>query len=532
MTIASWPEWLPDQADFGSPGSPTIKNCIPLTPRSYGPILSAVAASSNSLTEACQGSYSVKDADGSVWVYAGDRTKLYVMPPTAPPTLGDVSGSSAPYATLPPLSGGFWDMTSFGSRVIATNGVDPVQTIMIGDPAFEDLQPGDPTGPPVVPAAPLARFVVTVKDFVFLGDTTDDISGHVPYRVWWSALGDPTSWPLPGSVEAQQLQSDYQDLNQTDLGNITGLVSGFAQAADVVIFLERGVVVGQYAGPPTLFSFRVAAGSSGTISPFSIVQSHARDAGGAVRPVIYALGEDGFYAFDGVTSAPIGAQKWDREFFRLLDPQYVKLVQGAVDPRSRAVLWAFSAVGGNGLYNRLLIYNWELGRASIVELEPTQTIEWLTTAMYAANTYNLDQLDPFGDLDTILPSFDDPYWVGQSGSRLTFFDSTHTLAFGGGPALAPTLETGEMQPTEGRRSWVQMTRPLIDGGAATVAVGHRERLTDPVTWEPAVAVNGIGECPQRCTGRYLRFRMQMPAGQGFRHLQGIDALYAPEGRLR
>src|SRR5678816_3089976 len=328
MTIAPWLEWLPDQADFGSPGSPVIKNCIPLTPRSYGPILSAVAASSNSLTEACQGSYSVKDADGSVWVYAGDRTKLYAMSPTAP-TLGDVSGPSAPYATLPPLSGGFWDMTSFGSRVIATNGVDPVQTIMIGDPAFEDLQPGAPEDPgpplvPAIPAAPLARFVATVKDFVFLGDTTDDIGGHVPYRVHWSASGDPTSWPTPGSVEAQQLQSDYQDLNQTDLGNITGLVSGFAQAADVVIFCERGIYIGQYAGPPKLFDFRVAQGASGTISPFSIVQAHARDAGGAVRPVVYALGEDGFYAFDGATSAPIGAQKWDREFFRLLDPQYIK----------------------------------------------------------------------------------------------------------------------------------------------------------------------------------------------------------------
>jgi hypothetical protein len=77
-----------------------------------------------------------------------------------------------------------------------------------------------------------------------------------------------------------------------------------------------------------------------------------------------------------------------------------------------------------------------------------------------------------------------------------------------------------------------MTRPLIDSGVATVAVGHRERLTEPVTWEPAVAINGIGECPQRCTGRYLRFRMQMPAGQGFRHLQGLDLQMKQEAMRR
>jgi len=53
-----------------------------------------------------------------------------------------------------------------------------------------------------------------------------------------------------------------------------------------------------------------------------------------------------------------------------------------------------------------------------------------------------------------------------------------------------------------------------------------------VTWEPAVAINGIGECPQRCTGRYLRFRMQMPAGQGFRHLQGLDLQMKQEAMRR
>jgi hypothetical protein len=99
--------------------------------------------------------------------------------------------------------------------------------------------------------------------------------------------------------------------------------------------------------------------------------------------------------------------------------------------------------------------------------------------------------------------------------------------------MAPTLETAELQPVPGRRAWVDLVRPLIDGGVATVAVGHRERLTDPVTWEPPVPTNIIGECPQRCTGRYIRLRMAMPAGQGFEHLQGLDlGTLRPEGSLR
>jgi hypothetical protein len=77
-----------------------------------------------------------------------------------------------------------------------------------------------------------------------------------------------------------------------------------------------------------------------------------------------------------------------------------------------------------------------------------------------------------------------------------------------------------------------MTRPLIDAGVATIAVGHRDRLQDPVIWEAPVSINAIGECPQRVTGRYVRLRMQMPAAQEFRHLQGIDFSLRPEGKLR
>jgi hypothetical protein len=98
--------------------------------------------------------------------------------------------------------------------------------------------------------------------------------------------------------------------------------------------------------------------------------------------------------------------------------------------------------------------------------------------------------------------------------------------------MAPTLVSGETQPAPGRRSWVRNTRPLIDGGAATLAVGHRERLTDPVIWEPPVAVNAIGECPQRVTGRYVRYRLTMPAGETWRHLQGIEVDPVPEGARR
>lgn len=532
MAIVPWPEWLPDQADFGSPGSPVIKNCVPLTAGSYGPMPSASPYSNNTLDERCQGAYSIKAPDGGIYIFAGDRTKLYELAPGSR-DIQDVSRvAGGAYATPEMLiGGGHWQMTSFGDRVIAVNGVDEPQTLILGDANFVALQPGDPLATPVVPAAPVAKFVAVVKDFVFFASTIDVGDGTKAIRVWWSGINDPTNWPTPGSTEALQVQSDFQDLQQTDLGNITGLASGFAPGNDVAIFCERGIYTASYVGPPLIFNFRVAQGASGTKAPKSIVQDHFRDSSGTLRPCVYYLSSEGFAAFDGVTSTPIGAQKFDRRFFQDLDDAYMSSVLGTREPRSRSIIWAYATVGSEGFYSRMLVYNWELGRATTIELEPTAHLDWITTAMYGTQ-YNLDTIDSFGDSETITPNFDDPFWTGNTADQLTLFDKDHRLNVGGGPPMAPTLETGESQPNPGRRSWCRMSVPLNDGANATIAVGHRERQSDPVTWEAPVAVNELGECPQRCTGRYLRYRLSMPAGEYFRHLQGLDIDVIPEASRR
>jgi hypothetical protein len=124
------------------------------------------------------------------------------------------------------------------------------------------------------------------------------------------------------------------------------------------------------------------------------VPGFAKNSTGSIVPVAYYLAGDGFAAFDGAAMFPIGAQKFDREFFREVDPTYIAYVQGASDPRSRIIVWAFSGgVSSGGMFNRLLVYNWDLGRGTIVELTPaSEYVEWLTTAMYA-QSYSLDDLD-------------------------------------------------------------------------------------------------------------------------------------------
>jgi hypothetical protein len=189
------------------------------------------------------------------------------------------------------------------------------------------------------------------------------------------------------------------------------------------------------------------------------------------------------------------------------------------------------------LFDRLLVYNWDLARAVICELElDANHSEWLARGLFGQG-YTLDTIDSFGDLETILPPFDDPFWAGTSAGRLTTFSSDHRLYTWVGPAMAPTLDLPETQPVPGRRAWVTNARPLIDAGDdiagnATVQVGARERLSEAVVWSAQIPVNILGDCPQRTTGRYIRMRFAMARGVAFTALQGLDLDLVPEGKLR
>jgi hypothetical protein len=527
MTIVPFPEWLPDQPDFASAGAPVIRNCVPATKASYGPMPTPQPYSFNTLDARCQGAYVIRDATGAPYIYAGDATKLYRMPP-AFDSFFDVSRVTGVYTTPSPSAGGFWSMTAFGNRIIASNYTDAIQSMLLSGTNFDVLSPD----------APRAKFVTVVKDFVFAANTMDPVDGAVPYRVWWSGLGQPDQWPTPGSVTALELQSDYQDLQQQDLGAITGMVAGFIGASDVAIFCENGLWGGNYVGPPVLFNFRVIAGAPGTMSPLSIVPGRMRTAAGSAAQVAMYLSESGFQAFDGAAAIPFGAGKFDREFFRELNGKWIGYVQGVSDPTSNLIYWGFaSETSADGLFDRLLVYNWDLARAVICELElEANHSEWLARGLFGQG-YTLDTIDSFGDLDTIAPPFDDPFWAGTTAGRLTTFAPDHRLHTWVGPAMAPTLDLPETQPFPGRRAWVTNARPLIDApepgdDTVTVQVGARERLSESVVWSAQIPVNILGDCPQRTTGRYVRMRFAMTRGVNFQALQGLDVDMVPEGKLR
>jgi len=136
-------------------------------------------------------------------------------------------------------------------------------------------------------------------------------------------------FPTLGTASAAAVQSDSQNL-YGDGGWIQGIVGNLG-TADGALFMEHAVVRVIYAGPPGIFYFLPAEGVRGTPAPGSIVQLGA---------LVYYLGEDGFYVFDGTQSKPIGIDRVDRYFFENVDQSKMFRIVAAVDPVNRLIVWA------------------------------------------------------------------------------------------------------------------------------------------------------------------------------------------------
>lgn len=488
--LVQFPEWRPDEADFMNPGAITMSNVVPRTGGSYGPFY-AVSATGTQFNNRCQGGIFTRDSDATVFGFAGDVSRLYVKTPGT--DWGDVSKTGG-YTT--PIDE-TWQFAVFGEQVLATNWSNPIQIYTMGTSTlFADL----------AAAAPQARYIARVRDFIMVANVADDTDGNRPQRVAWPAIGDPTNWPTAGTVSAAQVQSDHQDL-LGDGGWNMGIVGGLS-GADVAIVQERAVWRGQYLGPPQIFGFQLIESARGSPAPGSII---------AVGPVFYYYGEDGFYVCDGVQSTSIGQNKVDRTIIADIDPLYLHRMTSAVDPKNKIIYWSYASTAAtDGTPDKILAYHYGLDRFTLIA-QPIET--FIKDAMTVG--YTLEELDAFGTLETLAYSLDSRAWTGGR-PNLACFTTDHKLGLFTGSTLSATLETGEAQLNPNGSAHVTRVWPLVDTTTATVSVGRRDRLADAVTYTSETAMTSTtGSCPLRSTGRYQRARVNIPAGASWSEAQGL-----------
>lgn len=508
LGIAEFAPDMPDLADATSIAS----NVIALTPQSYGPLRDLVAYSTNTVDSTCLGMGSAEDTALDHHVFAGTAAKQWIVS-SGSQTWFDISGTA--YAT----GAENWHFAQYKNLMLATNFNDPIQSYnMVGGGTFGDLSAD----------APRARFLAVAKNFAISANTDDGVGGLNPARIWWSANGDPTSWPTPGSAGAQQVMSDYNDLLGPQ-GQVTGLSPNLA-GCDCAVFFERGVFRMIFSGPPAVFDFYPAASAKGCPAPNSIIQRGA---------VVDYLGEDGFYSFDGTMSMPIGANKVDRWFFNNFDQSDYSLVIGALDVANKASCWAFRSIYSTDMLpDMMLIYRWDIQRWSVASFDQ----QWIARIPVV----------------TSVPG-EPPSSVGLTAGQLQLaaMDDVGYLAFYSGSNLSAQVGTKVMQFTPNRRTFVNATRPLVDSAppvghiltesglilatesgleliteassaTITVAMSARNTYQDTEVFGPEQTIDVSGQCSQRSDGRYHRGRISIPGGI-WTTLAGLDVTGVPAG---
>jgi len=468
-------EWTPDQ--------PGITNGLRRAENVYSKLvgygaLPTVVNYSNSASENLNNVVAGKTTAGATSVFAGGSTKLFKLD-SGTLNLNNVS-KSGNYTT--PTDQRF-RFTQFGNVIVAANGFDKLQGFNLNSSSLFANLAAD---------APEARYVTVVRDFVVSG-----YQSSYPNRVQWSALGDESSWTASATTQA-----DFQDI--PDGGSIVGVTGGEYG----LILMDRSIHRMVYVGSPLIFQFDNISRNLGCYEANSIIQY-----GGTT----FFLGDDGFYACDGQQIIAIGNEKINRFFFDNVDEGTLYLMSAAVDPTKKLIIWAYAS-NSSATPDSLLIYNFQTQRWT----SGTTTVDRIASTSTPAVT--LEGMDVYGNLDTILTTFDSRLWLGGR-LQLAGVDGAKIVTFSGSNATA-YIETGDIE-VPGSTSSITLVKPTVEGGSGSVALLSRRLLSESTTFGSQSAADAENRVSVRGIGRYHRLQLT-PTGS-WTSAVGMDIDLSPLG---
>lgn len=567
LPMVKFPQFAPDISSLGTGVSSLIQNVAPRVD-GYGPF-QALISFTQALGERCRGYFFARRSDGSIAVFAGTSTNLYLLN-NIDFTWTLVSKGAVAYSGLP--SDANWQFAQFNDTVIAVQVNTAPQKLTFGvDTAFVDL-PGTP---------PAAGSVAVVNFFLVLTNLLSN-----PRRVHWSDLGNIFQWTAGIGL------CDFQDLS--DGGNCFGISGGDAYG---VVFQNAAIRSLVYApGSSTVFQIVRIAQDDGVFAKYSIINAGSKT---------FFISPQGFKKIDpGGVPIPIGKGRIDEYFKNNVDLSNLQLCIGATDPTQTRVYFGFkSKSGAAGLIDTVLIHDWSIGENGSWSIIVGQSIEYLASLAKPGLTLeNLDAIAPtplniLGEanngagkvrltLDTISnPNFHiagqnfiviqgatgGPAGVngthlaaniaiidgthidllavnfsagytggGQIGgsldalnfsldsisnasqAQLSAIDATHKVGFFNGPNLEATIETDE-QDSLGVLIFIgEGIIPITDCETVMGSIGYRMTAQKPVVYTSETQVNARGYCPLTIEARYARGRLRFPFGATWTYARGIQ----------
>jgi len=312
-----------------------------------------------------------------------------------------------------------------------------------------------------------------------------------PYRMAWSAIGNPLNWPTPLTEAAFTAQSGINDL-QVDLGPVM-FIAGFPLYG--LVFQRWGITRASYIGSDVVFSWQPYEFKRGLIAHGAAIQ---------VSSFVYFLSDDGFFVTDGANVVPFGTASdnstgIDKWFWSNVNSSALESIRAGYDAHKRCVFFAIPT-GSNVLPDTLLIYN-------------ILAQKWTRAAVSCESIWTAD---------------DGSLGVPGDHQVLGMMDQSHVTNFLTGPTL-----TGYMESTDlffGDRKFITGSRPHVNStDLPLVIVGSRNSLQDPVTYTSGTFPDQFSRiAPSISSGIYQRVRVQSGSATA---LHGATLLTQSQGRI-
>lgn len=468
-------DFKPDLAPHEHDGLIVANNVIPIA-NGYAPLKSFVAATAGSIPGACLGAASFKSSSRSPFTIAGTAGNLYLYKTTGWASVGAGFNASSEF---------MWRFEQFGDRIIASNGIDPVQSIpMTGTPVAAALAGSPPT----------MQLLTTVRDFVVGGVINGDAA-----TIAWSGINNSTVWTFGAA------QSDY---NTFPVG---GAVTGITGGEYGLVFQETRITRMTYVGGNLIFQFDEISSNVGCSARRSVCRYGSQ---------VFFLSSRGFMMCDGANVTPIGNEKIDRTFLALADMKQVGAMSAAVDPVNKLAIWTVPVT--TGAPQTWFIYNFILDKWSTA----TQSAQFLVSGLTPG--YSLEDLDAFSaSLDTLTPSLGSNYWQGGAPT-LYVIDGSNALGTLTGANSAATFTMPDRDLVPGRSIRMRRVRPVCDAVAGvTVTLSGRQRLGDALVTTTHAALSASGDLPARRNVRSVRPTLALSAGAAWTFAQALEISFEP-----
>ena len=169
-----------------------------------------------------------------------------------------------------------WDAAAWGNQIIAVSKANATQSST--GAGFTALGG----------SSPKAARIAANANFVMMADVDDGGSNVYADMVWWCGIRNPATWTPAQATQAGNVR----------LLDEPGPIVAIAAFGDKFLaFKENAIFLGQYIGPPYVFSWRVISNVVGLSYPKALTICDGK---------MYFVHRTGFFAFDGQQVSNVG----------------------------------------------------------------------------------------------------------------------------------------------------------------------------------------------------------------------------------